>query len=166
MKKTHLLALIAILSFMFSFNANAQSWTVSGEFSFWHEKGNDNNSFGIGPNLRYNFNKHWALGSSIGYYNESNPSSNILTFCPYARFTYFRKDILFLYLDGGIGLAFLDEKGFKAGINPGVGIKMGGNFALSAKLGFIGYKENYFGDGYGLSFKSSDLTMCLSYTFN
>ena len=166
MKKTHLVLLIIMMVISFSQSAKAQSWTLSGQITAWHEQNTDKDIFGFSPNVRYNINKKWAVGTSVGYFYESNPSCNVITFAPYTRFTYFRKDIISLYLDGSVGFAFLDKNGFKAGINPGIVVKISKNVALSAQLGFIGYKDNYFGDGYGISFKTADLGFCVSYTFN
>ena len=55
--------------------------------------------------------------------------------------------------------------GFEIGLKPGIAIKLNQHFSLVAKCGFLGYKDDYMGNGFGFSASSEDLTFGFHYEF-
>lgn len=77
-----------------------------------------------------------------------------------------------VFVDGGFGFATTKVKdggdavnGFEIGLKPGIAIKLNQHFSLVAKCGFLGYKDDYMGNGFGFSASSEDLTFGFHYEF-
>ena len=123
-----------ILSVMVSFVAlvaSAQVY-VGGSFTFAHDGESKVNIFEIAPEVGYSFNDMWGIGGEIAFSHmnpEAGSNLNAFSINPYARFTYLRKGIMSLFLDGSLGFStakYKDygdaENGVKIGIEPGVAI--------------------------------------------
>ena len=181
-----------ILSVMVSFVAlvaSAQVY-VGGSFTFAHDGEYEFNVFEIAPEVGYSFNDMWGIGGAIGF-THVNPvggvNTNTFYINPYARFTYFRKGILSLFLDGSLGFSTSKYKdhgdadnGVKIGIEPGVAVNVTEHFGFVAKYGFLGYRDKYTGAVYrsslnntlvytdsasGIDFSPSSLSFGFYYTF-
>ena len=168
MKKFFTLAVIAIASV---FGASAGDGYIGGSIGFMHneKKGEPaTNNFTILPEIGYNFNKTWAVGTTIGYdythYNGMDANLHMFEFNPYARFTFFRtsNNLVQLYVDGGagIGVGSFDQKGYDS------------HTAVTWNVGFLGYKgaNNAAFDGGkerkgGFFLDGNDLTLGFYYSF-
>lgn len=156
MKKFFTLAVVAIASV---FGASAGDGYIGGSVGFMHseEKGTGTNEFTILPELGYNLNSKWAIGTTIGYqykhWTGTDTSLNMFEFSPYARYSYYRSsnNAVQLFVDGGagIGLGSFDYgKGqdshtavtWNVGFRPGVSFNVTDNFSVVAHVGFLGYK--------------------------
>lgn len=157
MKKILTLAVVAIASV---FGASAGDGYIGGSIGYWHneETGKvSTNAFTILPELGYNFNDRWAIGTTIGYdythWCGTDTDLHLFEFNPYARFTYFRSsnNLVQLFVDGGagIGVGSYDYGNgnesstavtWNVGFRPGVAFNFTNNFSLVAHIGFLGYK--------------------------
>jgi hypothetical protein len=112
------------------------------------------------------------VGVALGYEYlkvKDGGSANVFTASPYARYKYYNKGILSLFLDGGVGFACCDHEGFQAGITPGLSVKINEHFSFLTQVGFLGYRKDYFnggsGEAFGLKLSSSDLKFGFYYKF-
>jgi len=142
--------------------------------------------FSILPEIGYNLNDQWAIGTVIGYQN--NKFNNVVnidgvnvagheaafTFNPYARFTYLKAGSVNLFIDGGVDFSSATKGdctylGF--GFKPGVAINLNDKFSFVSHLGFVGYQlVNPDGDDnntsyFGLDMSGANLTFGLYYNF-
>ncbi|MFQ8746726.1 MAG: outer membrane beta-barrel protein [Alistipes finegoldii] len=137
MKKIIIVLLAAAASFTAADKASAQEkglW-IGGKLGYWHDKTEvvTTDSFSITPEAGYDFNKRWSVGVALGYEYlkvKDGGSANVFTASPYARYKYYNKGILSLFLDGGVGFACCDHEGFQAGITPGLSVKINEHFSL------------------------------------
>lgn len=151
MKKIIIVLLAAAASFTAANKASAQEkglW-IGGKLGYWHDKteGVKTDSFSIAPEAGYDFNKRWSVGVALGYEYlkvKDGGSANVFTASPYARYKYYNKGILSLFLDGGVGFACCDHEGFQAGITPGLSVKINEHFSFLTQVGFLGYRKDYF----------------------
>ena len=104
-------------------------------------------AFKIMPEIGYNLNDQWAIGTVIGYQNDkfngiNGLSESAFSIAPYARYTFFQTGKVGFFLDGGFSI--------QAGDSPtqwGVGLRPGVKFAASDKVTFVasfgglGYKK-------------------------
>ena len=176
MKKIIIVLLAAAASFTAANKASAQEkglW-IGGKLGYWHDKteGVKTDSFSIAPEAGYDFNKRWSVGVALGYEYlkvKDGGSANVFTASPYARYKYYNKGILSLFLDGGVGFACCDHEGFQAGITPGLSVKINEHFSFLTLVGFLGYRKDYFnggsGEAFGLKLSSSDLKFGFYYKF-
>jgi len=156
MKKIIIVLLAAAASFTAANKASAQEkglW-IGGKLGYWHDKteGVKTDSFSIAPEAGYDFNKRWSVGVALGYEYlkvKDGGSANVFTASPYARYKYYNKGILSLFLDGGVGFACCDHEGFQAGITPGLSVKINEHFSFLTQVGFLGYRKDYFNGGSG-----------------
>lgn len=103
----------------------------------------------------------------VHYKSEAAGKRNAFFIAPYARYTYCETGIVRLFLDGGFGIASSKigdadrETGFEIGIKPGVAIKLNDTFSLITKVGFLGYRDDYYvneeGNGFGLGLSGADV---------
>ncbi|MFR4524311.1 MAG: outer membrane beta-barrel protein [Phocaeicola vulgatus] len=170
-----IVALIAI-------TANAQVY-VGGTFGVGSDKveteGTEvkNTTFKILPEVGYELNEDWSVGTVVGYeYNKSGDvKTNTFTIAPYARYFFLNSDVVRLFADGGFGFSTSKTKGNDAlnswniGIKPGIAIKLSDHFCLVAKYGFLGYskKENhgYESENVGIDFDTDELNFGFHYIF-
>lgn len=146
---------------------------VGGTLSFWG--GDDVSSFGIAPEVGYRFNDKWAGGGLLAFsHAKSNGlKSNAFAIAPYVRYTFFEVDQLSLFVDGGFGFSTVGVKGFdnvngfEVGFKPGISFAVTEHLSLLAKIGFLGYRDDYLNssNGGGLSLSSTDLSFGFYYTF-
>jgi len=146
---------------------------MGGTAGFWRNDKDDadETAFAIAPEIGYNFNEKWAIGSELGYVYSKNVNAsgkeNTFFIAPYARYTYCETGIVRLFLDGGFGIGSTKigdgdrETGFEIGIKPGVAIKLNDTFSLITKVGFLGYRDDYYvgdaGNGFGLGLSGADV---------
>lgn len=186
MKKFLTLAVVAVASV---FGASADSLYLGGSIGFMHNevKGSKTNNFSIIPEIGYNINDSWAVGTTIGYtltgYCNANHTDHTFDFNPYARWSFFRTDSnkVQLFVDGTVGIGLVRSsyenyatKGvsYQFGFKPGVAFNVTDNFSLVAHFGFLGYKganDNAFAAGRpreaGFFLNGNDLNLGFYYTF-
>ena len=156
--------------------AKAQDWYAGGTLDIWG--GDDETSFGIAPEVGYNFNEKWAVGGSLLFdHSKSNGvKTNAFALAPYARYTFFRNDVLGLFVEGSIGFSTAgtnidgdkNVNGFQIGFRPGFLFDVTEHFSLVTKIGFLGYRDDYYNNyqnGGGLTLRSSNLSIGFYYTF-
>lgn len=150
MKKIVLSVIVALIAI----TANAQVY-VGGTFGVGSDKveteGTEvkNTTFKILPEVGYELNEDWSVGTVVGYeYNKSGDvKTNTFTIAPYARYFFLNSDVVRLFADGGFGFSTSKTKGNDAlnswniGIKPGIAIKLSDHFCLVAKYGFLGYSK-------------------------
>jgi len=145
---------------------------AGGSFGFWHNDDADQTSFAILPEIGFVLNEQVAVGADFGYFSEElgvgNVKNTAFVIAPYVRYGFLSNEVVSLFVDGTVGYAKWDEldtDGFQAGIKPGVIVKLTDQFSLVTKLGFAGYRDDYYspigdegGNGFGLSLAGRDLS--------
>jgi hypothetical protein len=172
MKKIVLVALLILASI----SASAQVY-VGGEIGLWVNNHNSAKStvFSVAPEVGYNFNKKWAMGAALeySYEKEGGISANAFAIAPYARYSYYEKGMVRLFVDGGFGVSNVSYKnggdvtGGQVGFQPGIALELNHHFSLVAKCGFLGWRQDYAlaGDGVGFMLGSEDLSFGFHYEF-
>ncbi len=184
MKKIFLAAVMAVMAFA----ANAQLY-VGGELGVMRSDGGDDNvattTASIMPEIGYTLNETWAVGTTIGWEHShvTGVSYNLVSFKPYARYTFFKSGIVSLFCDGTVGFgagktSYKDGNDSKTacvwniGFRPGVAFKCSDHFSVVAHIGMLGYngannaaKDGGAVDSWGLSLNGNDLTLGFYYNF-
>ncbi len=173
---------LILVALMATAAVNAQMY-VGGAVKFWHNDDVEQTEFAIAPEVGYNLNQKWAVGTELAFlHSDVTPEgsseavkSNVFAFAPYARYSFYENKIVRLFVDGGLGISSykLDTKnsdsvtGFEIGLKPGLDIKLNDNFCLLARYGFLGYRDDYMGgmNGYGFALSSGDLSFGVRYQF-
>ena len=153
-----------------------QAWSGQ-KFSIYGDK--SETVFKIMPEIGYNINDEWAIGTVIGY--ESNKFSKIdgisesaFEFCPYARYTFAKLGKVNFFVDGGVDFATASKADFTAlgiGFKPGLAVNLTDKLSFVSHVGFIGWQQfNPDGDDnnvseFGLDLDGTNLTFGLYYSF-
>ena len=139
-----------------------QMWT-GGSVGIWHESikdGDDFTSFKILPEFGYVITDNLGVGISLGYlHNEGrydqlgniesrSTDANGFTVNPFVRYSFLKGDLGSLFVDGGVGYAYLKDKAnnnqkinnLEVGFRPGVAVRVSDKVSLSGKFGFLGYQ--------------------------
>lgn len=190
MKKIFTIALMAVAAIA----AKADGLYVGGNVGFMHQDQQteygkvSTNEFSIIPEIGYNLNKSWAIGTTIGYdythWNGTDTDLHMFEFNPYARWSYFRtsNNLVQLFIDGGAGIGcgtyeYKDDDSHTAvtwnvGLRPGIAINFTDKFSFVTHIGFLGYQgaNNAAYDAGmprkgGFSFSGNDLTFGFYYNF-
>lgn len=190
MKK--ILAFVAVA--IMTLSASAQNWYVGGSLGVGKVTTGDGDdkvsttAVSVLPEVGYNLNENWAVGTTIGVTHTSTEGHKYTAFgiAPYARYTYFRADIVSLFVDGGFGFSTGKNKykdddveisskstnTFEIGFKPGVALTVNEKFGFVAHVGFLGYrgankaaKAAGEPEAWGLSLKGDDLSIGFYYNF-
>lgn len=177
MKKFILFFALAVTSL----TSYAQKFEIAGTANFWRNTDKNTTSFEVTPELTYELTEKWGIGASVSYGQEREnygtvSTYKVFTFAPYARYTYFDKEIISLFIDGGVGLSKVKSEignesetrtGFEAGLKPGVAIKVAERFKFISKIGFLGYKKNYpqAGKAFGFNLSGENIAIGFAYMF-
>lgn len=161
--------ILSLVIAVVALSANAQVY-LGGSFGITHDSKAEATNFIIAPEVGYNFNEKWAVASEIGFshYGVDGASANIFFIAPYARYSFFEKNIFRLFVDGGLGFSTAtgNTNGFQIGFKPGIAIKASEHFSFVAKYGFLGYRDEYLLNSVsGLSLSSDDLSIGFHYEF-
>lgn len=161
---------------------------VGGAMTYWNNSREKSTSFQLQPECGWRFNETWATGVALSYgiekkleegVNERNESFKI---APFLRYYYMHRGPFNLYLDGGFGYNVrLDgtgenkknSSGFEVGLRPGVCVDLTKGFCLCVRIGFAGYRKNYFTgeeegigeDGFGLRLAPEEAMIGLEFEF-
>jgi len=175
MRKLFLLVVIV----MATITASAQEGVyVGGGISLWRDNDADKTSFSITPDVGYNLSKQWAVGVELAYaHNGKEPKidGNAFALAPYARYSFYENKIVRLFLDMGFGFSTYKEKhadsvnGFEIGVKPGLAVKLNDNFSFITKVGFAGYRDDYYrnmsGNGFGVALDGENISIGIEYEF-
>ena len=136
-------------------------------------------TFSILPEVGYNLNDEWAVGTVIGYVSDkwtgvNGISESAFTFNPYARYTYLKAGKVSLFVDGGVDFTTASKADWNElaiGLKPGLAVSLSDNISFVSHLGFIGY-DVYNPDGddnniskFGLDLSGNNLTFGLYFNF-
>lgn len=185
MKKV-LLAMVAAL-FM-TVSANAQVY-LGGNFGIASTKVNDGDNvttYAILPEIGYNIDKTWAIGTVVGF-GKGNPvsiegeSSNYVTVQPYARLTFFHSKYVNVFTDCGFGYTHYNHAGerngasvneWQVGFKPGLAVNLNPKFSFMAHIGFLGYKNAKYdydnapdNNAWGVNLDGNNVTFGFYYNF-
>ena len=172
MRKLFLLVVIV----MAAITASAQEGIyLGGGISLWRNNDVDKTSFSITPDVGYNLSEKWAVGVELAYAHKGEEiSTNAFALAPYARYSFYENKIVRLFLDMGFGFSTQKAKhqdavnGFEIGVKPGMAIKLNHQFSLITKVGFAGYRDDYFrgeGSGFGVSVEGENISIGIDYEF-
>lgn len=163
---------------------------VGGTASLWRNDKDDADitTFVFAPEIGYEINDEWAIGTELGYRYDRAYMDQIreslelhtLSFNPYVRYTYYKAGIVRLFFDGGFGITSSKYgeadrvNGFEIGLKPGVAIKLNNTFSLIGKVGFLGYRDDYPADnnflgentnGFGFGLSGADFKVGFQLNF-
>lgn len=161
MKKLVLSLMVAFIAIV---SADAQVY-VGGSFTLAHDKDLDVTLFNIAPEIGYNLNNKWAIAGEIGYSHIGDNDQFYIA--PYARYSYFERGRMRLFVDGGVGVSTgSGDTGFEVGFKPGIAIEACKHICLVAKVGYLGFRDSYRGNSVsGLSVSTEDLSIGFHYEF-
>ena len=136
----------------FAATMNAQVY-VGGSLSLnaWSSQENagdrSETTFKIMPEIGYNINDSWAIGTVIGY--ESNKwtgvqgvSESAFSIAPYARYTFAKCGKVNFFVDGGLDFTTAkdaDWNEFAVGLKPGLSVALSDKVSFVSHFGFLGY---------------------------
>ena len=182
MKKIILMVVMSVMTL----TAAAQNLFVGGSVAAWRNHDDKVTTITIAPEVGYNLNSNWAIGTVLGWTNihRSEITGNLVDFDPYARYTFFKKGMVSLFVDGGVDLGFgkvsYDGEDSDTAVKYGIGFKPGIALALNdrcsivAHAGFLGYRgtndaakpllaSHY--EGWGFDFSGYNLSFGFYYNF-
>lgn len=84
-----------------------------------------------------------------------------------------KNKIVRLFIDMGLGFSTSKAEhrdavnGFEIGLKPGLAIKLNDSFSFITKVGFAGYRDDYFrgSDGFGVTLDGENISIGIDYEF-
>ncbi|MDR2920710.1 MAG: porin family protein [Tannerella sp.] len=150
---------------------------VGGALSFWVSENGDVETTTVKflPEVGYAISDKWAVGGVLGYTHtevDDYDATKTYKFAPYARFSFYRTDLVRLFVDGGFSV-YSSKVGkgdtnttFSTGFEPGVALNLSKRVSLVTKFGFFGYREySDDHDAFGLNLDGNTLTFGVYYSF-
>lgn len=161
---------------------------VGGAVTYWNNTKDKTLVIDLCPEVGYLFNDTWGVGLLTGYEHEKEKEeghtvrSDAFKISPFARYYYYHRGPFNLFVDGGFGLNFgrvkvgnitENKHGVEFGLRPGACADLTEGLCLCLRMGFIGYRRNYFSgeeprignDGFGLRFAPEELMIGLELEF-
>ena len=158
---------------------------VGGSFGInaWNSQKNagdrSETTFKILPEIGYNINDSWAVGTVIGYESDkwqgvAGVSESAFSFAPYARYTFAKCGKVNFFIDGGLGFttaSVADWTEVQVGFKPGLSVALSDKVSFVSHFGFLGYDTlNPDGDDnniskFGLDLDGNNLTFGLYLNF-
>ena len=172
MKRLLFIAIIACFSFLLQ----AQVY-VGGSLSAWTEKTDDikTNTLTFFPEVGYSFTGNWHAGVVVGFGQTgvSGQKDTKYQLTPYAGYTFYKSDIVALFVEGGVSLLRTKPSsgdaytGFETGLNPGISVSLSKKLSMRAHYGFLGYRKTGLKDDneYGLKIDFEALRFGFHYSF-
>ena len=106
-------------------------------------------TFKIMPEIGYNINDAWAIGTVIGYeknklagVDNQGLSDSAFKVEPYARYTFAKCGKVNFFVDGGFGYTIAkdaDWTRFCVGLEPGLSVALSDKVSFVSHIGFLGY---------------------------
>lgn len=166
--------------------ANAQVY-LGGSFGIASSKigdGDNVTTYKVLPEIGYNINDDWAIGTVVGW-GKGNPvsiegeSNNYFTVQPYVRYTFVKSKYVNVFVDGGFGYFHENHatggasvNAWQVGLKPGVAVNLSSKLSFVAHVGFAGWetaKADVDGaessDAWGIDVDGNNLTFGLYYNF-
>ena len=158
---------------------NAQDMYLGGGVSLWRNNDTHATSFLLTPEFGVNLSEKWAVGGELGFAHSKYSENDVtvkgtgFAIAPYARYSFYENKIVRLFVDMGVGFSTQKIKGgdstngFAIGLKPGVALKLNDSFSVVSKLGFAGYRDDYYKgeNGFGVSFDTENISLGVLYTF-
>jgi hypothetical protein len=131
-------------------------------------------TFKILPEAGYNISDKFAVGAVIGFSRSSYDGKSLgstFQFAPYARFSFYRSDLVRLFVDGGFSV-YSNDIGdetittFDIGVKPGIALDLSEKISIVGKFGFIGFR--HYDDDHNkidMSIDATDISIGLFYSF-
>ncbi len=152
MKKTMLLAVIALFLFSNSFAQEEKkseglkgAWYGLGALSYVNDEATDSSSFLILPAAGTFVSPTVTLGSAIGYLSTkvgSAAADNTFIVMPFARKYWGVADKLFIFGEANVPMYFNDAaNSYGFFLQPGMDYFIGGKWTVEAKFGRFGYRS-------------------------
>lgn len=183
MKKFLIMAIMAIMTLGVS--AQESKWYAGGQLTFGRTTTQisgvslKSTQIAVLPEIGYNVTDNFALGAILGVDYRKAGDSKLTTFQinPYARATYFKSNMVDLFIDGGVGFGIGRANGhtavtYQIGLRPGVALNLSEKFSLVAHVGFLGYqggnrpaKHNGAPENWGLDLNTNNLMFGFYYRF-
>lgn len=171
--------LMLVVVIMATLSVSAQDLYLGGGVSLWRNDDANTTSFSITPEIGVNLNSKWAIGGELGFAHAKYSKDDLtvkstgFAIAPYARYSFYENKVVRLFVDMGMGFSTVKVKdgdsvnGFEIGLKPGLAIKLNNKFSLVSKLGFAGYRDDYYkGDnGFGVTFDSENISLGVLYSF-
>ena len=157
-------------------SAGAQVY-IGGAVSAWVEDDNGTSTGTVEflPEIGFFVGQRWSIGGVIGYSQklvDGTKTFNSYEFAPYARFTFYRNELVRLFMDGTVSL-YSSQYGssdrtetYSFGLKPGLSLDLSEKISLYAKFGFFGFRQ--YGDdrmGLGFNLNGNNLSLGMYYTF-
>lgn len=135
------------------------------------------------PEFGFVINEKISAGLSIGFQQYEYSSSSLVatnkmtgvTVAPFLRYSVLKGEIGNLFIDGGIGYsAYTESKSddrfvsLEIGLKPGVALNVSEKFRLTAKYGFLGfrnYSDSFEAHEYGLNLDLSNVLLGVNFIF-
>lgn len=132
--------------------AMADNMYIGGSIGVMHNSTTDKTTASILPEIGYNLDNHWGVGTEIGYsyVGDNGVRNHSFVLDPYVRYTFYRAGIVKLFVDGGIDFSLGATK-YKGGghtdasvtvgigIKPGIAVDLNKDFSIVAHCGLLGY---------------------------
>lgn len=177
MKKILLLSLFALMASI----SQAQIW-VGGSLGIKvdDDKKKTTISLSISPELGISLNSKWDIAVGITeVHTNYNPdignsySANYLSINPFTRYTIAEVGLVSFFVDGGFIIGTGDYDGFEnktdwaIGLRPGIKLIVSSHLALTARLGYFGYRYEGEPDRstFGMGVDNSNISFGGYYTF-
>ena len=169
--------LLLLFSFVFIVASVEAQVYIGGGISAWVEDKNgiETSTIDFLPEIGFFVGKRWAIGGVLGYSQkqvDGTKTFDSFEFAPYARFTFYRNELVRLFLDGTFSV-YTSETGksgsvdtYSLGIKPGLSLDLSEKISLYAKFGFFGfrqYDEDHTGVGFNLNGNNLSLGMYLTF---
>lgn len=150
------------------------------------KQGNGDNvtTYKVLPEIGYNIDKDWAVGTTIGW-GKGNPvniegeTNNYFTVAPYARYTFVHSKYVNVFIDGGFGYTHYNHahvggasyNQWEVGFKPGISVNLNPKLSFVAHVGFAGWKSvkrdgaSKDSHAWGVDLDGNNITFGISYNF-
>lgn len=159
---------LAIVMAVAAFSAQAQIY-VGGEAGFWRDYDNNKTSVKLYPEIGYNLDEKWSVGTKIGYeYDYGATTGQVIEgigttlkvktkthsfiIAPYARYIYAKFGPVNLFLDGGFSFFTYKEEidgqkedaknAWEVGVKPGLSVNLTEKLSFVSHVGFLGWRDS------------------------
>ncbi|MBF1385118.1 outer membrane beta-barrel protein [Prevotella aurantiaca] len=154
--------------------------------------GDDVTTYQVLPEIGYNINNNWAIGTVLGWgkgkpvsiekgkpVSIESETNNYVTFQPYARFTFAHSKFVNAFIDGIVGYTHYNHAHvggssydqWTIGLKPGVAVNLSKKVSFVAHVGFAGWeslkaeKAEKDSHALGVSLDGNNVTFGVYYNF-